>query len=184
MSNLPDDGAAPDTSITELNTKLSAWRTAVIDAAAALGADRPEVESQSSRLESPSAVFEFVDFFVDFFLQTAADVRNVSEELDANPTGRHAVILRQVAQAAEQTQRRSVMFRDKWINRPLPYEQVRPLLTKISSSTRDTLASYRELTAVADALAQVLGSPPSPPAPGDRLDRRALFNRLLRRNQE
>ena len=36
--------------------------------------------------------------------------------------------------------------------------------------------------AAADALMQVLGPPAPPPAPGEPTDRRALFNRLLRRD--
>ncbi|MGE4053445.1 MAG: hypothetical protein AB7F99_01500 [Vicinamibacterales bacterium] len=183
MSSVPD-GPAPDTRITELTATLSAWRVVVLDAAADLGADRPEVQSQSSRLESPTAVFEFLDFFVDFFLRTAVDVGRLSDEIVSNATRQHAGMLRQLAQASVEAQRRSVMFRDKWINRPLPYEQVRPLLTRISSLSRDTLASYRELETAADALEQILGAPAPPPAPGERLDRRALFNRLLRRNEQ
>ena len=71
------------------------------------------------------------------------------------------------------------MFRDKWINRPLPYEQVRPLLNQISSETRDQLADYRELHA--RRLASRGSSPVPEPARADdrpgRSDRRALFNR-------
>ena len=66
------------------------------------------------------------------------------------------------------------------INRPLPYEQERPLLNRISNETRDQLADYRELTLAATRLAALAGplSAPEPP-PAKTMGRRALFNRLF-----
>ena len=68
------------------------------------------------------------------------------------------------------------MFRDKWINKPLPYEEMRRLLNKISVDSRDQLTAYGSLNAVADRLEHLVGPPPRPPDEG-KLDRRALFTR-------
>jgi hypothetical protein len=93
--------------------------------------------------------------------------------------------LRQLAGAAAAEQRRCGLFRDKWINRPLPYEQVRPLLTGVSNRTRDQLADFRHLTEAARRLESLGDLAPRPPVPDDgKLDRRALFNKLVRRDPD
>ena len=70
------------------------------------------------------------------------------------------------------------MFRDKWINKPLPYETMRPLLNAISNTTRAQSDALRTLTEPAATLDTILAAP-------DRhddksLDRRQLFTRLFR----
>ena len=54
--------------------------------------------------------------------------------------------LRQIASNSAAEQRRCLMFRDKWINKPLPHERMRPLLNDISVTTRDQLTAFRDLT--------------------------------------
>jgi hypothetical protein len=159
--------------------RLARWQAGVLEAVAALETDRRQAEAHAAHLESPGAIAAYVDFFVDLFLHASADVRRISDELAAGARPDHVDALRGTAASAATEQRRSVTFRDKWINRPLPYDDVRPLLTHISTVSRDALTSFRDLAGAADALAQVLGAPPAPPAPGDAMDRRALFNKIL-----
>jgi hypothetical protein len=105
-------------------------------------------------------------------------------ELPAGFTPQHGDLLRQIASNAAAEQRRTVMFRDKWVNKPLPFEQVRPLLTELASGVRDQLADYRELTLAASRLAELAPPPPTPdpePKPDEReFDRRALFTKLIK----
>jgi hypothetical protein len=176
-----DGGPAPDedgpVSIEDVLAHLQRWRPESESAVESLMACRREVEAGSRQFESPQAAFEYIDFFVGFVERAAADIELVVGELPRGVKATHVDTLRQIASNAAAEQRRCLMFRDKWINRPLPYEQVRPLLNRISNETRDQLAAYRDLALAASRLAAVVGT--LPPAPAKTLGRRALFNRLF-----
>ena len=82
----------------------------------------------------------------------------------------------QVASNAAVEQRRCLQFRDKWINRPLPYEDVRPMLTDIVNTAAHRLIDYRDVNPIADdleALARLIR--PAPKEETGPLDRRQLF---------
>lgn len=150
-----------------------------IDALAAL---RAQVEESSRRLESPQAALEFIDFFSGFFTEAVSALACVHDELPQGVQRAHLDALRQIASNAAVEQRRGLTFRDKTINRPLPYEDVRPLLNRISIAVRDRLASYRDLNALADELAAIggIGTQPAD-EDGRTLDRRALFTKWFGR---
>lgn len=159
---------------------LGQWREESQASLESLQARRQEVETGSRQLESPQAVFEYIDFFVGFIGRAVADIEQVVNELPQGLKAGHLDALRQIASNAAAEQRRCLMFRDKWINRPLPYEQVRPLLNRISNETRDQLADYRDLTLAATRLAALAGPLPVPePPPAKTMGRRALFNRFF-----
>lgn len=178
-----EDGVPPSTTIGDLAARLRDWQAATEAAIAALRADRDDAEAQSQRLESPTAVLQYVDFFVDRFVYAAGEAARIAVELEAGPRREHAEVLRRLASEAAGEEQRCVTFRDKWINRILPYEQVRPLLNRIASFSRNRLAAFRELNEIADQLLQVIGVT-APPSPGRPMDRRALFNRILGRSEE
>ena len=136
---------------------------------------RGRIETESAKLESPKAVLEYLDFFIGFLLSAAADLDHVIAELPGSPSRASIDALRQIASNSSVEQRRCLGFRDKWINKPLPYEDMRPLLNQISVDSRDQLTAFRNLNIAADHLDKLV-SPPPPPAEG-KLDRRALFTR-------
>jgi hypothetical protein len=174
-------------SLDEIVMRLSQWRADTLETIDALSVCRHRVEESAKRLESPQAVFEYIDFFSVFLIEAAGILERAASDL---PKGQrtHVDALRQLASNAALEQRRILKFRDKWINRPLPYEDVRPLLNRISGVTRDQLAAYRPLNDAAARLGQIAGLEPTPPgdagdAGGDRraLDRRALFTKWFGR---
>jgi hypothetical protein len=73
------------------------------------------------------------------------------------------------------------VFRDKWVNKPLPYETVRPTLTQLAGDVRDQLNDYREMTLAANVLLELNTPPPAAPEPKpEGLGRRELFSKLVR----
>ena len=141
-----------------------------------LRASREKAEAQSAQLESPKAILEYIDFFMRMFDEAAAELERMIEELHEGITRDHLDRLRQIASNGAVEQRRCLIFRDKWINRPLPYEQMRALLNQISVDSRDQLTAYRSLSTTADRLQKRSGGDPKPPD-SDKLGRRALFTR-------
>lgn len=165
------DGANP------LPQRLDRCRDNTQTTVETLAALRRRVEESAARLESPAAVLEFIDFFAGFFTEAAATLGRVRADLEAGPERAHAAALRQLASNAAVEQRRGLQFRDKWINRPLPYEDVRPLLTEISNHTGYRLTEFRDLNLAADEVDALLGPESAAPDEGRPLDRRQLFTK-------
>lgn len=141
-----------------------------------------QVEAERSALENPQAVLDYLAFFSGFIGQVTAECERITGELAGGVQSAHVSGLRQLASNSAAEQRRCLLFRDKCINKPLPHERLRPLLNDVSVTTRDQLTAFRDLTRAADRLAQLQETHPAPPPPPRTLDRRALFSRLLRRD--
>jgi hypothetical protein len=145
---------------------------------AALLERRAEVEASTAQLEGPAAVLEYIDYFCGVFQRAAEELGQMAAALSDGVRQAHVDALRQLASNSAAEQRRSVMFRDKWINKPLPFEAVRPLLTGISRTTREQIDALRSLTDTASVLEPLVVAAEEPRDKG--LDRRELFNRLFR----
>jgi hypothetical protein len=141
-----------------------------------------QVDADSAQLENPTAVRDYMAFFEDYITRAIEVCDRVAAALRLFPQAEHAAELRFIATQSSVEQRRCLLFRDKCINKPLPYERMRPLLNEISVTTRDQLTAFRDLATAADRIEQLL-PPPLPPQPeADKatFDRRALFRRFIR----
>jgi hypothetical protein len=166
----------------DIQVRLELWRDNAHGTVETLATLRQKTEDSSRRLESPPSVLQFIDVLSVFFKDAAEVFERVRTELEQAPQGVHAEALRQVGSNASLEQRRCLQFRDKWINRPLPYEDVRPLLTEIVNAAANRLAEYRDLSPIAnelEALARLIHPPP--PDEGRALDRRQLFTKWFGR---
>jgi hypothetical protein len=163
--------------IETLMEELHARHDSAARAAAALRALKAQVEASAKQLENPNAAQEYLDFFADYFDRAAAELEQIAGQLAEGAQPAHVDLLRQIANNSAAEQRRTGMFRDKWINRPLPYETVRPMLTAISNTSRDEIAALRTLADTAAAIEPSIGQPESETK---GLDRRQLFTRLFR----
>jgi hypothetical protein len=112
------------------------------------------------------------------FGRAADEIGRISRDLPQGIRRVHGDALRQIASNSAVEQRRSVMFRDKWINKPLPYEAMRPVLNGISNTIREQLDLLRGLTDIASALDTLLTKADEKEEKG--FDRRALFTRLFK----
>jgi len=173
-----------DISLEQVIAHIRQWQADTLATVEALGASKHQVEEQTRKLENPQAAVQLADFFTDFFLRAAADLDRVLEGLGSAPQLEQVVALKQLAAAAAAEERRAVVFRDRWVNKPLPYEDMRPVLDRLSAAARDQLLDYRQL-AHACARVKALIAPITPPeqegkAPETRaFDRRALFTRFM-----
>jgi hypothetical protein len=169
-------------SLDDIIRHLRAWQADTLATTESLRLSRQRIGEHVRQLESPEAALEYIDFFVDSFDRAAADIDLIVMELPRGVQRTHLDTLRQIASNAAADQRRCLMFRDKWISRPLPYEQVRALLSQIATDTRDQLEDYRELNLAAERLEGLAGPEARPPRdPSRALDRRALFTRWFGR---
>jgi hypothetical protein len=148
-----------------------------------LRAHRQTVDEERRRLENPNAAIDHLDFFVDLFDRARADLAAVIARLTDGGGFSEVDTLRQIASNGAAEQRRCLVFQDKWINKPLPFEQQRALLKAIVNDTRAQLADYRALGEAAARLRAL-----SQPERGEGRDghvespgRRALFTRWFGR---
>jgi hypothetical protein len=165
----------------DIQPQLARWHADAQGSVEAFAELRRRTEENARRLESPPGVLQFIDFFSVFFADAAEVVDRVKTEAAQAPQRVHAEALRQVASNAALEQRRCLQFRDKWINRPLPYEDVRPLLTEIVNAAAHRLPEYRALNAIADQLEAVARPDQDAPDEGRPLDRRQLFTKWFGR---
>lgn len=143
---------------------------------------RKEAEENARKLEGPQAAFEYADFFAGLFVRSAEELEAVAGALPAGVARTHVDALRQLASNSAAEQRRCLMFRDKWVNKPLPYEEMRRVLNGMSISSREQLDDFRSLTELATQFEAFLPSPPpESDSKGEKgFDRRALFTRLFK----
>jgi hypothetical protein len=160
---------------------LRAWTANTLETIESLRTARQGVEEKAGQFESPDAALEYIVFFVDLLGRTAADLERVVAEVPQGVQRAHIDMLRQIASNAAAEQRRCLLFRDKWISRPLPYEQIRPLLNQIATATRDQLGDYGELNLAAARLEELVGPEARPRDEGRTIERRALFTRWFGR---
>ena len=144
-----------------------------------LRADRQQIETDAAALENPKAVLEYIDFFVEFVGRAAAECERIVAELPDTAIPQHVEALRQLASNSSAEQRRCLQFRDRWINKPLPHERMRPLLNDISVTSRDQLTAFRDLNQIAGRLEELAKASEPPPDDTRAFDRRALFTRLF-----
>lgn len=182
LNVIPALSAGDDVTLEVVTSHLSQWRADTERTRTTIRELRAQVESTSRQLENPKAAFEYLDFFDGFFSKACDELDRLLAELPNGFTTAHGDTLRQLASNAAAEQRRTLIFRDKWVNKPLPYEQARPMLTKIASDIRDQLGDYREMVTAAQRLL-ALNPPPSAPTPDPKsegLGRRELFSKLVR----
>jgi hypothetical protein len=165
--------------IDEVIALLAERRAQAVQAVDRIRAYRQQVDEGARQLENPRAAVEFADFFIDFLARAVSGLEEIAGELAVGVRRPQIDALRQLASNAAAEQRRCLVFRDRCINKPLPYEQMRPLLSGLSTSARDELDALRQLSAAAAALEPLVQAGASE-EDSRSFDRRALFTRLFR----
>ena len=141
---------------------------------------RDRVEAEQALLESPAAVFEYLDFFIPAIEDVVAACHRIAGELPQGATRSQIDLLRQIAANCRVEQRRCLVLRDKCINRPLPHESMRPLLNDISVTTRDQLTAFYDFDNAAARLDRIIATNEPETDPKRTLGRRQLFTRLFK----
>lgn len=163
---------------------LHQWRADTLRTLETIQSLRLQVEAAFRQLENPKAAFDYLEFFAGFFTVAAEEFDGLAQLLGMGPAPELVDRMRQLANNAAAEQRRTLQFRDKWVNKPLPFEQTRPMLTQIASDVREQLADYKDLLAAAARVGQLVPPPPPPEPKPEGFDRRALFRKIVRPVEE
>jgi hypothetical protein len=171
---------AEDPTPQDVVEQLAARKADALNTLDMLRAQRARVVEESSKLESPHAVLEYLDFFIPAIEEVVAESDRIAGEIVQRVKRSHVDVLRQIAANCRVEQRRCLMFRDKCINRPLPNEAMRPLLNDISVTTRDQLTAFYDFHTAAARLERILGTTEPEPEPKRVMGRRQLFTNLFK----
>jgi len=182
--DFPATNGESNVTLEDLREHLRGWAAGTRDTIDLLRGHKDQVHANFSLLENPNAVLEYLDFFEALFARVVGELERIDAALFQGIADEHSPALRQIASNAAAEQRRCLMFRDKWINRPLPHEQVRPLLNQISIDTRDQLLEYQQLNLAAGRLDALLRGASTPAEPESSFNRRTLFTRFLPRKAD
>jgi hypothetical protein len=158
----------------ELLEQLGARRNEISSAVDALRLCEERVRDNSGLLESPRAAAQYLTTFINLLTAVVDGVNGVVIGGEAASPRVVADTLRRLAARAEAEETRCREFSDKWVQKPLPFETVRPLLTQMVSIVRHQLGRVRALEDVANRIES--SAPPDPDA--GRFDRRTLFSRF------
>lgn len=172
-----------DATVDELIGRISARRVDAVATLELLSGYTAQVEASRASLENPQAIQEYLRFFTEMVNAAIADCQRIAVDLTTEGIrDEHVSTLRQIASNCAVEQRRCLIFRDKWINKPLPYETMRALLNDISVTTRDQLTAFYDLNNIAASLEEMLKAAAPPPRPEEKrgLGRRELFTRLFK----
>jgi len=160
--------------------QLAARKADALNTLDMLRAQRARVTEESLKFENPQAVLDYLDFFIPAIEEVVAESDRLSGEIVQRVNRTHIEVLRQIASNCRAEQRRCLLFRDKCINRPLPNEQMRPLLNDISVTTRDQLTAFYDFNSAAAKLEKILSATEPEPDPKRVLGRRQLFTNLFK----
>jgi hypothetical protein len=160
--------------------QLAARKADALNTLEMLRAQRARVTEAAAKFENPQAVLDYLDFFIPAIEEVVAESDRIAEEVVQRVKRSHIDVLRKIAANCRVEQRRCLVFRDKCINRPLPDEQMRPLLNDISVTTRDQLTAFYDFNNVAARLERIINTTNPEPHPKRVLGRRQLFTSLFK----
>jgi DNA invertase Pin-like site-specific DNA recombinase len=176
--------AVPDSPLDELIERLAQRRADLVSTIELMQGQQDNVNTAAHELENPQAVRDYLTFFTTLFSDAATQCANIAAELTTEGIkADHIIALKKLSGVGTREQQRCLQFRDKWINKPLPHEAVRPLLNDISITTRDQLTALKDVVTIASRLGTLYHGAAAPAKKEEErtFDRRSLFTRFLKR---
>lgn len=133
-------------SLEDVHAHLRDWLANTDKTIDVLRGYREKVENESNLLKNPREVISFIDHFVDLFTRYRNDLERLMTETKNEVTASHIEIVNQLYKSSMLEEQSTIRFRDDWVYKTLPHEEMRPLLDGIYGNTRDMLIDYRDLS--------------------------------------
>lgn len=113
---------------------------------------RESAENQSSLLKNSKQIISYIDYFIDLFSRYRSDLERLVDETKESVSAAHVEIISQLYKSSTVEEQTTIQFRDDWVYRSLPHEEIRPLLDDVYRDTRDRLIDFRDLSNLAPRL--------------------------------
>jgi len=104
-----------------------------------------QVKNNDKLIENSNCVLDFIGHFIDVFSRYNNDIRTLIHELPNGMRESHIEILNQLYESSISEEKYTISFKGDWVHKPLPHEEMRPLLDRIYSETRGLVGDYSDL---------------------------------------
>lgn len=147
-------------SLEDIVRHLGDWANSTRDTIDRLKGYRRRTTESAALLENPIEVLGYLDFFIDLFGRYLADIERLLIEIPSGVTEAHLQIVDQIYRSVKREDDGTVQFKNDWVYKTLPHEEMRPLLDNIYGETRNMLVDYRDLSNLVPRLKTFVGAHP------------------------
>jgi len=133
-------------SLDDILSSFCGWLTHTSKTIDLLESYEISVENNRSLIESPNEVLTFIRIFGDLFSRYKNDLEILIAEMPNRVVEGHIEIVRQLNDSARYEEELTIQFKNDWVHKSLPHEEVRPLLDNIYANTRDLLVDYKDMS--------------------------------------
>lgn len=149
-------------SLVDICRHLQEWEKVTNNTISQLEKYRAIVNSKSELLENSREVLAYINFFTNLFSRYLSDIQRLVREVPSGVTEAHIEMVSQLYRSSEIEDHVAVRFKNKWIEKLLPHEEMRPLLDDVYAETRGMLIDYKDLCNLAPRLKTFVGSSGGP----------------------
>jgi len=118
-----------------------------------------KVEENKALIENPREVSSFIEFFLNLFSRYRSDLQTLVDELPEGAVEAHIAMVKQLYESSKLAEEYTIRFKNEWLCKSLPHEEIRNLLDAVYGDTRDMLIDYRDLSNVIPRLRVFLHRP-------------------------
>lgn len=111
-----------------------------------------KVEGNKDLIENPREVLSFLHFFINLFERYRNDLETLINEMPAGVVEAHIEIVKQLYESSKLEEDYTIRFKNDWVHKSLPYEEMRLLLDDIYGETRNIIVDYRDLSNIISRL--------------------------------
>jgi hypothetical protein len=165
MAGMTDYTGVP---LDDIVSHLRDWRDGTADTIKNLRGLNERVKVEKARLDGPTDILRYLDFFIDLFSRYLVDFERLLPELPENVSDAHIEMVRQIYDSSRQEDRTCVSFKQEHIERGLKDESLRPLVDNVYQETRGMIIDYRDLSNLIHRLRTFVGIAPNTGAKADR----------------
>jgi hypothetical protein len=116
------------------------------------------VEKHQDDLDGPNDILGYISYFIDLFSRYRGDFERLLVELPHNVVDAHVQIVQQIYHSSSLEERLCVNFKQDHIERRLKNEELRGLVDRIYSESRDMVIDYRDLSNLVPRLRTFVGT--------------------------
>ncbi len=133
-------------SLADITHHLSDWERSTRETIALLEEYRATAEEKAGLLENAQEVISYLSFFIGLFSRYLSDLQRLVREIPSGVTEAHVEIINQLYRSSKTEDDSTVRFKNDWVYKTLPHEEMRTLLDNIYGETRSLLIDYRDLS--------------------------------------
>jgi hypothetical protein len=145
----------------DIQADFNGWLTNTTKTIQSLQNYRKEAKSSSALLENPTEIISFIEYFIDLFSRYENDIKRLNSEIKKEVTPSHIEIISQLYKSSKIEEQSTINFKNDWVYKALPHEEMRTLLDNIYGDVRDMLIDYKDLSNLIPRLKTFIRSSPA-----------------------